>query len=188
MAIESLEICTLDVSAAESLRVSLEADRAQAWEIAHYEREHEGKLTSQIRFGLTAANAASMVTVLNVGQALHTSSATTAQAAAFFLLGTVLAGVSLLAQQNSQIRKAGNARARAITLDRAVSLARPHAIRSRGNELAEAMNEAAEAGNETFKVSYTSIAMQNLGMAAWLGGALVVAWPTFAPLAHYFGV
>lgn len=160
------------------LQMSIESDREQAWSIARYQREQSDKLTSQIRFGLTAVNAASLVTVLNLGHSLEGVGATAiAWSAMFFLLGTLFAGCSLLAQQNHEIIKAGNANARAITLNHAVSLSKYPPQTPEYGRLREATDEAHTLNMQTFQPSYYAIALQSLGMGMWIGGAIAVAWP-----------
>lgn len=103
----------------------LSEQRAKAWDVALYEREQSDKITAQIRFGLVAANAASLVTAWNIGKDMPgVDTGSLAWSCLAFLIGTAAAGLSLVSQQNGILIKAAELDARAQTLDTAVSLSK----------------------------------------------------------------
>lgn len=185
---------TLDVNPHDrhaALKRSLERDREAAWESANYEREQRDVYTSKLRFGSVVFNGASLVTVLN-GRELFLSvgPGMILTAAAFFTMGVVLAGYSLLAHQTRLIESTGLARARAMILERAVTLADFPIGSDENNRLGTALDEAAAHQRDILKrPGLGALSLQNFSKAAWLGGVAGVAaqevwrvmppWPWF---------
>jgi hypothetical protein len=101
----------------------------------------------------------------------------------------VLAGYSLLAHQTRLIEVTGASSARAMTLQRAPTLADcPPGTKER-ESLWDAVAEAAEYQRDILKPALRAITLQNFSMAAWFGGVagiaaqeiwrLIPAWPWF---------
>lgn len=165
----------------KALRASLQRDREGAWEAARYDREQRDQITSRIRFGSVVFNGASLLTVLNQPAFLSGEPPEAILAsAAFFLIGVVCAGYSLIAHQTDLIRLAGSSRARALTLDRAVSLADSEVDSEEYGRLGGAMKEAHEFHEQTIKPNLTATWLQNISTGAWLGGASTIALLKFA--------
>lgn len=158
------------------LKLNLERDRDGAWERARYERDQRDQYGSRLRFGLVAMNAASLVTIINApGLFAGLTSGDVLAAAAFFLVGTIGAGYSLVAQQTHLIDLTGNATARALTLDRAVTLAEFPAHTPENEKLGEAMEQASRLSEEMFGYSKGALRLQWLSMSSWIGGVAYLA-------------
>jgi hypothetical protein len=164
-----------------ALTEMLSDQRSKAWDIALHEREQSDKITSQVRFGLVAANAASLVTAWNIGKDMPgVDAASLAWSCVAFLVGTVSGGLSLISQQNGILVKAAELDARAQTLDTAVSLSK-HPPQSREYQALEVtMTRAHDHLREALKVRSGPIWLQNAAMGAWLAGALMIAVPALA--------
>lgn len=156
------------------LRVVLERDRETAWQIAQYERGQRDQYTSKMRFGLAALNAASMVTILNIGALLNGVEPVALLASAgLFFLGTILAGYSLKAHQDHLFGLEGTAHTRVIALDRALSL-EPFPRGSPEREyLKPTMAEADDFEMKTYGESAIALKAQQWSSWAWIIGAAV---------------
>lgn len=158
-----------------ALAAMIERDRQSAWQIAHYERSQRDEYTSKLRFGLATLNAASLVTVLNLGTALDGVSPTAVVVAAgLYFLGTILAGRCLTEHQNRLIEVVGETNARAMILDRAVSLAAFPVGSAEYGRLGEAIEEAHSHAEKTYALSISAIWLQHLSASLWtMGSALL---------------
>ncbi|WP_293921801.1 hypothetical protein [Sphingobium sp. UBA5915] len=164
-----------------ALTEMLSDQRSKAWDIALHEREQSDKITAQVRFGLVAANAASLVTAWNIGKDMPgVDAASLAWSCVAFLAGTVSAGLSLVSQQNGILVKAAELDARAQTLDTAVTLSKHPARSKEYQALEETMARAHDHLEEALKVRSGPIWLQNAAMGSWLAGALMIAMPALA--------
>lgn len=155
--------------------------RFKAWDIALHERQQSDKLTSQVRFGLVAANAASLVTAWNIGRDMPgVDAASLAWSCLAFLGGTVAGGLSLISQQNGILVKAAELDARAQTLDTAVTLSKYPQQSKEYQALEVHIARARDHLMEALKVRSGPIWLQNAAMGGWLGGALMIAIPALA--------
>ncbi len=166
-----------------ALIASLNSQHAKAWEMALYEREQADKFTSQIRFGLVAGNAASLLTILNIGKSISwLSYSLLVFSCIVFLLGTVAAGCALIFQQSALVEKASLLNSRAQYLEMAASLSQfsPQSV-----EFDAAQTHLTKA-NDNLKAALTlrtgPIWMQNCAIGCWLSGAAIIALPAVAQL------
>lgn len=171
-----------------ALTATLHRDRESAWQIAHYERGQRDEYTSKLRFGLAALNAASLVTILNLAPATLVVGATVSLLSSFlFLVGTALAGYSLLSHQTHLILLAGSTSARALSLDRAVSLT-SYPVGSREHDLLGiAMDEAHGYQGQTYTFSNRALNCQWGSAVIWILACAVIATATaitFLPSWH----
>jgi len=159
------------------LKANLERDLEHAREIAKHEREQRDQYTFRIRFGLVAINVALLVTILNLAKLLpHTKPDDILLAAGAFLIGSIVAGYSVAAQQTQLIEVAGAANARAMTLARAVSFA-DHPVGSEEyDRLAKAIDEAGEYADEIYPPGLGALRLQRLSMALWIAGASCIGF------------
>lgn len=166
-----------------ALTQMLERERESAWQIAHYERGQRDEYTSKLRFGLATLNAASLVTVLNLGAALTgISPAVTFVAASFYFLGTASAGSSLFAHQTRLIELVGDTNARALTLDRAVSLCAFPIGTEENERLGEAMEEAHAFAQKTYSLSSAALNLQHFSAFCWNTASLILGIAKVASL------
>jgi len=173
------------------LKASYRQLRDTAWHLEQYQRGQRDEYNSKIRFGLTTANAASLVTALNIADKLAgVTPGELALACALFLLGTVASGYSLFAQQNYLTRQSGNTYAWAMAMDRAVALIDAPPGSPNFQLAGETQREAAALQAKVFDYSKGTIIMQALGWGAWLGGAVTLAGASairFWPWLHHLG-
>lgn len=166
-----------------ALTAMIERDRESAWQIAHYERGQRDDYTSKLRFGLATLNAASLVTVLNLGATLDgVSSAAVMVVAGLYFLGTVLAGRCLTEHQNRLIELVGETNARAMILDRAVSLAAFPVGTPEYGRLGEAIEEAHSHAENTYALSISAIWLQHLSASLWIMGSALLGAAKIASL------
>lgn len=159
------------------LLVSTRQRRDRAWQIAQHERSQRDDYTSKVRFGLVAANAASLLTVINLKSELFSLSPSTALlACVFFLVGLICSGYSLLQQQTYLITQAGKTAVVAMHLDAAAALSEAPGGTKNFDLAQERRAEAAEVEKQTFQLSIPAIVLQNCGSGAWLGGALLLSY------------
>lgn len=167
----------------EAFRRWIQHDRDSAWEAARYDREQRDQITSRIRFGSVVFNGASLLTLLNAPALLTGIPVSSVLAsAAFFLIGVVCAGYSLIAHQTVLIATAGNSSARALALDRAVALMEHPRAAADGEEAMEAVQEAHGLHQRNVKPRAAAIWLQNISTGAWLGGASVIVLTAIGPL------
>ena len=174
----------------------LQRDRESAWQIAHYERGQRDEYTSKLRFGLAALNAASMVTVLNIGGVMGgVGTGSILLSAAAFFVGTILAGYSLVAHQTHLIELTGATITKARTLDIAVSLSEFPPGSAENRQLDKALGAIKEQEGQQHTYSDSAITCQAWSSAAWIGGAgtlgLVKAFslsPTLGEVASWVGI
>jgi hypothetical protein len=164
---------------AETLAIEglLSRQGEMAWNLARHEQGQRDEYTSKLRFGATAFNAASLVSVLNLPQTMTGFTTDSALiAAGFFVVGTICGAASLLSHQNFLIGSTGRFTSYAMTNDRAISLSRSLPGTSEHSQLGEALEELEKAAKDgLFKPNDTAVTAQSFSMWAWLGGVLAAA-------------
>lgn len=168
-----------------ALTKMVERDRESAWQIAHYERGQRDEYTSKLRFGLATLNAASLVTVLNLGGALSGIWPGAALvAAAIYFVGTVSAGRSLVEHQTRLIELVGDTNARALTLDYALSLCAHRIDTPENDRVGPALETAHAYAQKTYSLSLTALNFQHFSGFCWSVGAGFLGFAKVASLYH----
>lgn len=165
------------------LKRSLEQNVISDWETARHMQAQRDEYTSKIRFGALALNAASIVTVLNIGAVFPAISASEALTGTlFFIVGVIAGGQSLISHQNKLITTAGTAYAIARHRQRAITLAEFPPDSAEYVKLGEALADIdRETKSGLYDFSATAIWMQHVSQWAWVGGVISLALTELAP-------
>jgi hypothetical protein len=161
--------------ASEGLQQSLARQAEEAWKVAHYEREQRDAHTSKIRFGLVGFNAASLVGISTIGVTFGTlAPKTMLMAGAYFFVGLVSAGLSLLIHQNYMDAQKAAAFVKATTVSAAAWLALQPFSQSSEERFSTALDAAHQAEEPDARWNKWSIFPQYLSAACLVGGMVTI--------------